>query len=429
MQHRSTVAYSTAKFGPAVTALEEAIRRGAFRRIPSPPPDTLKRMISAGRTAKGMPPPEPSGGLPICRSRNDPEPDPSAFGFQTTLSQPTIPFTVINQHLFPRIAALGAVAVAVGIFAFRSRLATEPTPTAQPPTVTAPESPSVSDAEDRSASDREEIAQLRAHNAKLVANVQSVAASNQVLSEALAQRRPAKPQSAAGLLAAMFKDGSDGETNAIAGAMQQLIKSQLEQQTEGKISRMKARLRLTSEQEQAIRESMNAATKKALAATQKMYSGEAMPDVVNDLSSPEESGIQPIDDLLTPEQRTEYQALQKEEFQNTARVAASAEMMQLQGSLGLTQEQQDKVFSALYQQSVDPVSGLEATQKTASINDPAAGLQQAFDKKVEALRPILTSEQLNTYRDLQEKQIQMIQALFPKGTAPVPPTPTTLQSP
>lgn len=334
-----------------------------------------------------------------------------------------------NQHLFPRIAALGAVAVAVGIFALRSRLATEPTPTAQPPAVTAPESASVSDAEDRAASDREEIAQLRAHNAKLVANVQSVAASNQVLSEALAQRRPAKPQSAAGLLAAMFKDGSDGETNAIAGAMQQLIKSQLEQQTEGKISRMKARLRLTSEQEQAIRESMNAATKKALAATQKMYSGEAMRDEVNDLSSSDESGIQPIDDLLTPEQRTEYQALQKEEFQNTARVAASAEMMQLQGSLGLTQEQQDKVFSALYQQSVDPVSGSEATQKSASINDPAAGLQQAFDKKVEALRPILTSEQLKTYRDLQEKQIQMIQALFPKGAAPVPPTPTTLQSP
>jgi len=56
LQHRSTVAYSTAKFGPAVTALEQAIRRGVFRRIPSPPPDTLKRMISAGRTAKGMPP-------------------------------------------------------------------------------------------------------------------------------------------------------------------------------------------------------------------------------------------------------------------------------------------------------------------------------------------------------------------------------------
>jgi Spy/CpxP family protein refolding chaperone len=104
-------------------------------------------------------------------------------------------------------------------------------------------------------------------------------------------------------------------------------------------------------------------------------------------------------------------------------------MIQLQSSLGLTQEQQDKVFSALYQQSVDPVSGLEATQKSASINDPAAALQQVFDKKVEALKPILTSEQLKTYSDLKEKQIQMIQAIFPKGAAPVPPTPTTRQSP
>jgi Spy/CpxP family protein refolding chaperone len=208
-----------------------------------------------------------------------------------------------------------------------------------------------------------------------------------------------------------------------------LIKSQLEQQIEGKISRMKARLRLTSEQEQAIRESMNAATKKMLAATQKMYSGEAKSDDIANIASSDATGMQPIEDLLTPEQRTEYDALQKEEFQNTARVAASAEMIQLQSSLGLTQEQQDKVFSALYQQSVDPVSGLEATQKSASINDPAAALQQVFDKKVEALKPILTSEQLKTYRDLQEKQIQMIQAFFPKGAAPVPPTPTTLQSP
>ena len=334
-----------------------------------------------------------------------------------------------NKYLSQRVAALGAVAVAVGIFALRSRLSTPHPPIAQPPAVTAPESASVSDAEDRAASDREEIAQLRAHNAKLVANVQAVAASNQVLSKALAQRRPAKPQPAAGLLAAMFKGGSDGETNAIAGAMQQLIKSQLEQQTEGKISRMKARLRLTSEQEQAIRESMNAATKKALAATQKIYSGEAMPDEVNDLSSSDESGMQPIDEVLTPEQRTEYQALQKEEFQNAARVAASAEMMQLQDSLGLTQQQQDNVFSALYQQSVDPVSGLAANPVAAGINDPAAALQQAVDRKVEALRPILTSEQLKTYSDLQEKQIQMIQAIFPKGAAPVPATPATLQSP
>ena len=69
-----------------------------------------------------------------------------------------------QQARFQRVAALGAVAVAVGIFALRSRLATEPTPIPQPPSVTAPESASVSHAADRAASDREEIAQLRAHN-------------------------------------------------------------------------------------------------------------------------------------------------------------------------------------------------------------------------------------------------------------------------
>src|SRR5437588_12723460 len=37
LEHDSTVAYSTCKFGPAVESLESAIRRGLFRKISSRP--------------------------------------------------------------------------------------------------------------------------------------------------------------------------------------------------------------------------------------------------------------------------------------------------------------------------------------------------------------------------------------------------------
>jgi len=56
LQHESTVAYSTCKYGPAVQALEAAIRRGLFQEISSPPIAVLRRIIAAAHTAAGMPP-------------------------------------------------------------------------------------------------------------------------------------------------------------------------------------------------------------------------------------------------------------------------------------------------------------------------------------------------------------------------------------
>jgi hypothetical protein len=56
LEHVSTVAYSTCKFGKASAALENAVTRGLFTEIPSPAAAVLKRIISAAQTAQGMPP-------------------------------------------------------------------------------------------------------------------------------------------------------------------------------------------------------------------------------------------------------------------------------------------------------------------------------------------------------------------------------------
>lgn len=52
----STAAYSTCKFGKAGAASENAVARGWFTEIPSPPAAVLKRIVSAAHTAPGMPP-------------------------------------------------------------------------------------------------------------------------------------------------------------------------------------------------------------------------------------------------------------------------------------------------------------------------------------------------------------------------------------
>ncbi len=56
LEHASTVAYSTCKFGKAGAALENAVARGLFTEIPSPSTAVLKRIISAAQTARGFPP-------------------------------------------------------------------------------------------------------------------------------------------------------------------------------------------------------------------------------------------------------------------------------------------------------------------------------------------------------------------------------------
>lgn len=56
LDHDSSVAYSTCKFGPAGKALEAAIQRGLFQEISSPPMAVLRRVIAAAHTAAGMPP-------------------------------------------------------------------------------------------------------------------------------------------------------------------------------------------------------------------------------------------------------------------------------------------------------------------------------------------------------------------------------------
>ena len=56
LTHRSTVAYSTTKWGNVTPQLQEAVIRGTLSSIQSPPTLTLKRMIEAAKTADGFPP-------------------------------------------------------------------------------------------------------------------------------------------------------------------------------------------------------------------------------------------------------------------------------------------------------------------------------------------------------------------------------------
>ena len=56
LEHDSTVAYTTCKYGQALLALEAAIQQGKFDLISSPSQPVLRKVIAAAHTAAGMPP-------------------------------------------------------------------------------------------------------------------------------------------------------------------------------------------------------------------------------------------------------------------------------------------------------------------------------------------------------------------------------------
>lgn len=81
----------------------------------------------------------------------------------------------------------------------------------------------------------------------------------------------------------------------------------------------------------------------------------------------------------------------------------------------LTQEQQDKVFNALYDYTLETLSGkLEGGPPGSA--EPTAVLAWQLERKLKALEGVLTPEQLAGYREMQEKQMKLVEGMLPRAT-------------
>jgi len=239
---------------------------------------------------------------------------------------------------------------------------------------------------------------------KRVQELMRQVASNTPVAAAVpaARKRPANP------FAAMFGGDDEGGTNQISQAMQGMMQAAIKNQIEGKLSLMKSRLNLTPEQEASIRALLEKQMGAGVEMAQKMMAGDAS---MEELAAAQQAQVTPdqkIEDLLTPEQLPLYEALQGEERQNQARLVANAEMLQMQGALGLTQEQQDQVFQVLYQQTEQQLNPETFRDATTPFS-----FRDTLDRKIEALRPVLNPGQLQRYREMQEQQLKLIEAFAP----------------
>jgi hypothetical protein len=196
--------------------------------------------------------------------------------------------------------------------------------------------------------------------------------------------------------------------------MKQAVKQAMEQQVEGQLSRMTASLHLTPEQAQAARDILMRQAQAMSAGVDQAFSGKLNLDELASLGKDAGNPEEQIKALLTSGQQAAYPGYKQEEAAHNARMAANTELLQMESTLGLTSEQEDRAFAALYDVNFNQLTGSPTpTSAPASTNlaDMMQGvvqgvMQGAFDQKTKALESVLTPTQMENYRQQQARQLK-----------------------
>jgi hypothetical protein len=176
---------------------------------------------------------------------------------------------------------------------------------------------------------------------------------------------------------------------------------------DSRLNLVRERLNLSPEQEEAVRTAMNEALQSGLENLRRLRYGEATFDDVPTLQEWSKALEDQILAGLTPEQQAAYKQHQQAENQGNARMAANTELLLIQGSLGLSPEQQDAMFSVLYDQALrgmdtDPQAHLGRPR------DPVAAIEWEAAQKRQALQGVLTPAQMANYERLQNSYRDLV---------------------
>jgi RNA polymerase sigma factor (sigma-70 family) len=250
------------------------------------------------------------------------------------------------------------------------------------------------EATNRLAALAEDIARNKSNNLELLRLRGMAGAARQAIAESERLR------------ARLAQTSSAPSTNIMMGAMADAMKQAMEQQVEGHLARLIASLQLTPDQTLAVSNILMRQAQLMSTGMQQAFSGKFdKAELMNQAMAGGNPDVQ-IKALLTPDQLAAYPASQQAEAAHTAGLAANNELLQLQTTLGLTSEQLDPAYGALYGVNLDQLTG--KTKPPASLAGNVADVMQwASDQKVAALSPVLTPDQLEKYQQQQAAQAKL----------------------
>jgi hypothetical protein len=222
----------------------------------------------------------------------------------------------------------------------------------------------------------------------------------------VARRANAEAETLRGQLA---RQTSESAANPVSGAMADAMKLVMDQQVEGRLSRLKTSLNLTPEQEESAREILKRQAQAMSAGMQQAFSGKFDKEELARLGKNAGNPDEQIKALLSPDQVAAYPNYQQEEAAYNARMAANGELMSLQ-ALGLTQDQQDRAFAALYQANFNQLTGSAKPPPGSQ----AEMMQWTLDQKAKALASVLTQPQMESYQQQQALQGKLAKDIWSK---------------
>ncbi|MFA6564964.1 MAG: hypothetical protein WCV00_23875 [Verrucomicrobiia bacterium] len=204
-----------------------------------------------------------------------------------------------------------------------------------------------------------------------------------------------------------------GDAAPRPAGMGKMIAVAVRQQAEMKMAALKSRLHLTDEQAAAVQELLKKQTDQSVEMASKMFEGKL---TAEDMSSrPKLDFDGQLKQMLNADQWTGYQQYKTEEQQRQVQMASHAEVMQISSMLQLSAQQQEQVTSVLHQQ----YQQMMAQQPDAGLPTPDSIqlVEQMFNAKKEALRAVLTPEQMQSYEKFVESQREMVKSMIPQSQA------------
>lgn len=187
---------------------------------------------------------------------------------------------------------------------------------------------------------------------------------------------------------------------------------QIKGRLEGRLAALKARLNLTPEQEAKLQTLLEGQVEDMSAALDRFMSGQGKPSDFGLLAKLQRGDLDAdATSLLTPEQQAGYAAFQLEERANRIEMKANTELIGLQSAGGMSPEQKDQAFSRLSEIATE-----EEDLDFNILTDAAAirsFMDNAVQKRYQALQDILTEPQMEIYRQQVEAQMKMLSQFMP----------------
>jgi len=208
------------------------------------------------------------------------------------------------------------------------------------------------------------------------------------------------------LRAQLAQQASKGGPNSFAAS----INKASARWVEGELAGLTARLHLTPEQTQAVRDILSRHARVTSAETEHIFAGKYDKQELDRLR--EEAGDRDaqIQALLTPDQKAAWPDYKQQVAAQNARWRTSTQMEQLQSELDLTSEQADQASAAFYQVYLDQLTG----KAKSGAKDDVEDLVWQLDQQTQALEPILTPTQLENYRQTQAARVKSARDLYSK---------------